>query len=356
MQVILTPTAVPNMFGPGLNGFKGSIPPLPPPTELSAEWFNSVQQEIVNVITGQGLVLDGLQFDQLKQAIDNYVFFDPAISNSLTIMAGATLTVENGGTFQCDLGAIVNFDTPVTFTSDVTLGDGPFDAIIVGGSTTHQSPVFFQDTAEFFDPVFFYNTSSIEGAMTVVGGSGGSLTSDPSALCQWNGTMELNGRIRVLSSTSSAQGDLSRDGAAFNLRWRDAAGTKFVHTSTVGHMRGYGHSSIVGFAATVSLNTATSVAPIVVSDLAVYADCWIARAVAGDAIISLIEVAGLGQIGTNATIRINSTGAANEYDMLVFTRTRASATTTPRTFQLFVDGNGQNVQIRNAKVLVTPTL
>jgi hypothetical protein len=109
MQVILTPTAVADMFGPGLNGFASSVPG--PPTEMSSEWFNSVQMEIANVILGQSIALDGLQFDQLKQAFDNYVFLDPTIGSTLTILSGAVLVVNSGGVFQCAVGSTATFAT-----------------------------------------------------------------------------------------------------------------------------------------------------------------------------------------------------------------------------------------------------
>ncbi len=121
MQVILTPNAVADLFGPGLNGFTGSVPG--PATELSPEWFNSMQMETVNVIIGQGIALDGLQFDQLKQAIDNYTFVDPKISGSLIIQNGAALIVKSGGQLQCDPGSSVTFSTFST--------SGP---VVIGGS------------------------------------------------------------------------------------------------------------------------------------------------------------------------------------------------------------------------------
>ena len=83
MEVILTPTAVPDKFGLGLNGFAGSVPG--PPTQLSEQWFDSVQMEIVNVIIGQGIALDGLVFDQMKQALDDYSFVDPHVTSTLTV-------------------------------------------------------------------------------------------------------------------------------------------------------------------------------------------------------------------------------------------------------------------------------
>lgn len=115
MQVILTPTAVPDKFGAGLNGFKGSIPPLPPPTQLSAEWFDSVQMELVNILLSQGIALDGLLFDQIAVALANWTFTGDAViavGGSLTVEGGAT--VASGGSFTCSAGSTftVNSSTP----------------------------------------------------------------------------------------------------------------------------------------------------------------------------------------------------------------------------------------------------
>jgi len=150
MQVILTPTAIPNFFGVGLNGFMGAVPG--PPTDLSAEWFNSVQQEIVNVIIGQGIALDALDFGQMKKALDNYAFVDPVISSSLTIDGGAKLFVESlgvievksGGQFICRPGSTFLVETSTAqFTGDLIIGDADTDALIVVSTSTFQSPVFF---------------------------------------------------------------------------------------------------------------------------------------------------------------------------------------------------------------------
>jgi hypothetical protein len=145
MQVILTATAVPDKFGVGLNGFKGSIPPLPPPTELSAEWFDSVQQELVNVIIGQGIALDGLVFDQMKQAIDDYAFADPSITGSLSILNGATLYMAGGSQFFADDTSLFIVNTLAEFSKDMLIGDSAGDALIVTSTSTFQSAVFFND-------------------------------------------------------------------------------------------------------------------------------------------------------------------------------------------------------------------
>jgi hypothetical protein len=167
MQVILTPTAVADMFGVGLNGFADSVPG--PPTQLSSNWFNSMQMEIVNMIIGQGIALDGLQFDQLKQAVDDYSFVDPTITGSLTIDGGAFLYVENLGIVQIKSGGVVQVqsggglvfengstfaiesnvtftcDTLATFNGDVVLGSADTDALTVPAAAIFQAPVFFNN-------------------------------------------------------------------------------------------------------------------------------------------------------------------------------------------------------------------
>lgn len=151
MQVILTPTAVADKFGPGLNGFAGSVPG--PPTQMSEQWFDSVQMEIVNVILGQGIALDGLKFDQLKDAFDDYVFADPEISGSLTISAGAIFVnsgagfvLKNGSTFavEANVTLVASDNTWVwgssnandwTINGDLTLGTDSGNVMTVKSTT-----------------------------------------------------------------------------------------------------------------------------------------------------------------------------------------------------------------------------
>ena len=44
-----------------------------PPTEITARWLNSLQEEVCSVVEGSGLVLDGLQTNQLLQAIQRLI-------------------------------------------------------------------------------------------------------------------------------------------------------------------------------------------------------------------------------------------------------------------------------------------
>jgi acetyltransferase-like isoleucine patch superfamily enzyme len=199
MQVILTPTAVADMFGVGLHGFKGSIPPLPPPTELSAEWFNSMQMELVNLILGQGIALDGMVFDQLKQAIDDYSFVDPSISGSLTIengalldvLSGGALVMRNGSTFAVESNVVFQVETSLaTFLGDLVIGTASADALIVVSTATFQSPAYFGGhveignnpadlltvyaTSTFNEPVTF--ADDIDFGTNTILGTGGTIT------------------------------------------------------------------------------------------------------------------------------------------------------------------------------------
>jgi hypothetical protein len=149
MQVILTPTAVADKFGVGLNGFADSVPG--PPTALSEQWFDSVQMEIVNVIIGQGIALDGLVFDQLKQAIDDYTFVNPSVEagGSLTISNGATLYLAPGSLFFADDTSSFSVNTAdAEFLKDLTIGDSSGDALIVTSTSTFQSAVFFNGNVD----------------------------------------------------------------------------------------------------------------------------------------------------------------------------------------------------------------
>ena len=149
MQVILTPTAVADMFGAGLNGFKGSIPPLPPPTELSAEWFNSMQMEVVNVILGQGIALDGLLFDQLKTAIDDYSFGSPSLTGSMTVESGALITFLNGSASYWDVGSTFYvFSDDAQFYGDLTIGTASSDVLGINSTATFSSPAIFNGNVD----------------------------------------------------------------------------------------------------------------------------------------------------------------------------------------------------------------
>jgi len=166
MQVILTPSAVPNLFGPGLNGFRNEVPP-DPPTQMSAEWCNSVQMELVNAITDQGYALDSLNYSQLTTALNGWKF-----SGSPEISSGATLFVRSGGTLQVDPGGSLvtrpgstnSLEGSLDIQGNVTFG--PVGSVSFDNAPTFNSTTTFNDTSTFNANIDF-GANSISG----IGGS-----------------------------------------------------------------------------------------------------------------------------------------------------------------------------------------
>jgi hypothetical protein len=364
MQVILTPTAVADMFGTGLNGFQDSVPG--PPTELSAEWFNSMQMEIVSVLVNQGYALDGLLFDQLDFALNNFSF-DGSVAiqsgGTLSILGGGTLYLEGGSQFYADSTSSFSVNTSdAEFLKDLVIGDSSGDALVVTSTSTFQSPVFFNGNVDIGNNVAdaltvtattsFLNTTNIRGALLILGASGGSLSTDPTAVVQINGQLEVTGRLTVGSGTSIAARDLSVDGSN-NLRYRDASATKYVHVNSSGWVKGHGQTATAGAAAlTLSFDTSVAVAPIVASNLDIEASAWVTRVGGGVVTVSLTEV-GVGQIGTNATFLVVAPGGSAQ-TQICFSRTHA-ASTTPRTYRFTVDGGAANVTVTQGRITATPT-
>lgn len=80
MRRIAGPTAVPDLHGPGKNGFRdGNKPEGILATKLNAEWFNSLQEEVSNVIESEGIALDEDDNAQLLKAIEAKI--EAALSN-----------------------------------------------------------------------------------------------------------------------------------------------------------------------------------------------------------------------------------------------------------------------------------
>src|SRR5690606_13291474 len=70
MHRIDTSTREKDLFGPGKDGFTGGDPlAAKPPTDLSADWFNDVQENIAGVIEGAGIELVKGDSGQLLEAI-----------------------------------------------------------------------------------------------------------------------------------------------------------------------------------------------------------------------------------------------------------------------------------------------
>jgi hypothetical protein len=240
MQVILTPTAVADKFGAGLNGFAGSVPG--PPTQLSEQWFDSVQMELVNVILGQGIALDGLVFDQLKQAIDDYSFVDPTISGSLTIDGGATLFVANTALLRVQSGAAVVLENGSTFAveGNVTLiasnntwvwgssnaNDWTINGNVTLGTDASSTQVLHGDVTLGTDAASVHEIRGEVGLFGNLDLNGNNLT-NASRLALVPGSLPLNA------------GQLTA-GASGVLRYQPAGSALYVHHTDRGYVLGTG--------------------------------------------------------------------------------------------------------------------
>lgn len=70
MRRITTATRAVNLFGPGKDGYKdGNLALGVAPTDLNADAFNQLQEEICNVIEDAGVVLNGAIMTQLRDVI-----------------------------------------------------------------------------------------------------------------------------------------------------------------------------------------------------------------------------------------------------------------------------------------------
>lgn len=223
------------------------------------------------------------------------------------------------------------------------------DLVEIGLAGTDKLEVVSE--ADFDGLVNLNNTTTLTDTLVVQGASGGVITTDAFGQIVSNGTIQSNGRLRVLGTTSSAAGDLSKD-AGDTLQYNDGA-TKFVHFSEDGWVRGYGRADTIATGASAQLDTDSAVAPRVAADLDITCEFWIQRAIAGPVTIAINEVGGVGQVGTNQTLEIKSTGGDN-WDRVTFSRTRTAADTVPYVYQLDVQGNGQNVTVHEARIAVLP--
>lgn len=99
MKRIATPTKALDLFGPGKHGFKnGDLANGIQPTDLEADWFNQVQEELARLPEGAGIELDGNVRTQLLQAVRRMTG-----GNVRTVTAGNTvLTADDAGLVLVD--------------------------------------------------------------------------------------------------------------------------------------------------------------------------------------------------------------------------------------------------------------
>lgn len=89
MERITGASVDPNANGAGKAGFSEASPGSGAPTVLTPDWCNSVQEELVNVIEGAGLTLDGDDKGQMLAAVN-------ALAGALADAAQAAARVPAG--------------------------------------------------------------------------------------------------------------------------------------------------------------------------------------------------------------------------------------------------------------------
>lgn len=163
MHRIDTPTAQADKFGPGKNGFTGGNPQTGElPTALDADFFDSIQEELSNVIEGAGIVLKKAERNQLMKALT--ALTPGRLLNVQTLTQSGTYTKTPG--------------TNLIFVRLWGAGGGGGNTSVVGGGGSGAGGGYCEG---IFDASYFNTTTFIVGLGGVAvagntqanGGSGG---------------------------------------------------------------------------------------------------------------------------------------------------------------------------------------
>lgn len=134
MRRINTTTKAADLHGGGKHGFRDGNPLAGlPATQLDAGWFNSVQEEIANVVEAAGIALDAGDLTQLLQAVTALIA-DGAQPSAIPVVAvGAPYTAT-----APDLARLFDCGGTLTlsFAPAAQLGNGWWCAIRNSGAGT----------------------------------------------------------------------------------------------------------------------------------------------------------------------------------------------------------------------------
>lgn len=230
MDRISTASKAADLFGAGKHGFKdGNLSLGITPTDFNAQWFNGVQEELLNVIEAAGIVPSAANRNQLLTALRGASLFQtPAqfssdvrvattafVQKALGNLQVATSVVQSGNFLASDAGGAFLLATAGTFglplLSSVPLGatftfmatvDGVVvsrqgaDMLSIGSAAANTLSLQNGDTAVFVKFGAFWALMSGSAAnRNSQGDFGRSLTSNgyqklPSGLIiQWGATM-----------------------------------------------------------------------------------------------------------------------------------------------------------------------
>lgn len=180
---ISSPTAIPDLFGPGKNGFGLG----PPTTALNPPWFNGVQEAVVRTIEYAGLVPDALDFDQFTNAIASFPFLNPNVTGDLTITNGARILIVSGGLSCVQTGGAGKWENGSTLVVESNVTFFWADNTIEFGSTVANDWTVHGEVTLCTDGT---NTLTILAGTTVVGTTGAD-TFTVNAVSQFNENVTL---------------------------------------------------------------------------------------------------------------------------------------------------------------------
>lgn len=125
MKRIDSPNRAAALFGAGKDGFKAAVPGVSSATELTAKWFNGVQEALARTIEGAGLSLSETDFDQFTAAVQWYA--TTAANTRVTALIGAApATLDQLAELAAAIGNDPNF--AVTLAASLAGKERKFDA------------------------------------------------------------------------------------------------------------------------------------------------------------------------------------------------------------------------------------
>lgn len=155
MDRISTASKAADLFGAGKHGFKdGNLSLGITPTDFNAQWFNGVQEELLNVIEAAGIVPSAATRNQLLTALRGNSLFQTAAQFNSDARAATTAFVQRAlGNFQgilnvttspislvaADVGKLINCynaASSLTLPQASTLGVGSSFLIYSGNALT----------------------------------------------------------------------------------------------------------------------------------------------------------------------------------------------------------------------------
>jgi hypothetical protein len=264
MHRIDSATAEQDTHGAGKDGFTDGTPPSVPPTDLTAKWFNAVQEEIANVVEGTGIALSAASSTQLDTALD-------------LIVKGVTLVTSAAGT------------TTLTSASNATQ--------VVTGTTTQTIKLPNETTLAVGRSFRILNTST--GIVTVQDSGSNTLFTIPPP----QGTNRAEMTIVISKSSGAATGNW----VYFHGVPNHTQGTTTNDSATSGDVGEYQRVSVV----TVSAGSST-----------VAFNCTSLSLTAGDWDVSATLIGNLngatvtvfeGEVSTTSATMAGSIGAGAEF-------------------------------------------